>query len=180
MPIHRLTPADAPAYRALMLDAYTRHPDAFTSSVAERAGLPLAWWEARMREDAADGTAAQECVFGAWRGGALVGVAGLSTEQRERTRHKATLFGMVVAPACRGQGLGRRLVQAVLNHAAQRPGLRVVQLTVTQGNDAAVALYQRCGFVAWGAEPMAVALAGVVSPQGPADCFTKLHMARTL
>ncbi|MBS0426345.1 MAG: GNAT family N-acetyltransferase, partial [Proteobacteria bacterium] len=47
MPVRRLAPADAPAYRALMLDAYARHPEAFTSTVAEREPLPLAWWEAR-------------------------------------------------------------------------------------------------------------------------------------
>lgn len=34
--------------RALMLAAYTAHPDAFTSSVAEREKLPLSWWEARL------------------------------------------------------------------------------------------------------------------------------------
>jgi len=31
-----------------MLAAYTAHPDAFTSSVAEREKLPLSWWEARL------------------------------------------------------------------------------------------------------------------------------------
>ena len=33
--IKRLGPGDAPAYRALMLEAYEMHPDAFTSSVAD-------------------------------------------------------------------------------------------------------------------------------------------------
>jgi len=83
---------------------------------------------------------------------------GLTVEPRERTRHKALLVGMYVQPGERGQGLGRALVLAALAAARQRPGLRLVQLTVTQGNDAALALYERCGFRRFGLEPMAVAL----------------------
>jgi hypothetical protein len=40
--VRRLGAADAPAYRALMLSAYLHHPEAFTSSHAERVDLPLA------------------------------------------------------------------------------------------------------------------------------------------
>ena len=50
--LRRLRPDDAPAYRALMLQAYAEQPYAFTSSVAERAGLPLTWWAARLSEGA--------------------------------------------------------------------------------------------------------------------------------
>ncbi|APW39267.1 GNAT family N-acetyltransferase [Rhodoferax koreense] len=152
MSVQRLVPSHATAYRALMLKAYADHPDAFTSSVADRAALPLAWWAARL-EPAAD---AGECVFGWVEGGHILGVAGLSFETREKTRHKATLFGMVVGEQARGRGLGRQLVQAVLAHARARPGLRVLQLTVTEGNQAAIALYQGCGFEAYGTEPLAV------------------------
>lgn len=151
-PVERLTPAHAGPYRTLMLDAYTRHPDAFTSSAAERAALPLSWWEARL----AEGPMPTEVVFGAFIDGRLSGVAGLSFEAREKTRHKATLFGMYVPPQARQHGLGTRLVHAALDQAATRPGLVLVQLTMSQGNTAARALYERCGFVAFGVEPMAV------------------------
>lgn len=150
--IERLTPAHAEPYRALMLDAYERHPDAFTSTAAERAALPLSWWEARL----AEGPMPPEVVFGAFIDGRLSGVAGLSFEAREKTRHKATLFGMYVPPQARRHGLGTHLVHAALDQAASRPGLALVQLTVSQGNAAARALYERCGFVAFGVEPMAV------------------------
>lgn len=150
--IERLTPAHVVPYRALMLEAYERHPDAFTSSAAERAALPLSWWEARV----AEGPLPPEAVFGTFIDGRLSGVAGLSFETREKTRHKATLFGMYVPPLARQHGLGAQLVRAALDHAAARPGLALVQLTVSQGNAAAQALYERCGFVAFGVEPMAV------------------------
>jgi RimJ/RimL family protein N-acetyltransferase len=154
MTVRRLVPADAPAYRALMLEAYTLHPDAFTSSVAERAALPLTWWEARLDTNAQ----ASSVVFGAFHEGALAGVAGLSFETRDKALHKAKLFGMVVRPEHRMRGFGAALVSAVLAHARTREGVRLVQLTVTEGNAAAQRLYTRFGFVPFGLEPLAVAV----------------------
>jgi RimJ/RimL family protein N-acetyltransferase len=153
-PIRRLIPADVAVYRALMLEAYDAHPDAFTSSVAERSALPLPWWTARLRDDAEAG----EMVIGAFARDALIGVAGLAFESREKAKHKATLFGMYVPAAHRNRGLGRRLVLAALAHASARPAARLVQLTVTDGNTAAEALYASCGFVRFGVEPFAVAI----------------------
>lgn len=157
MPIPiRLKPDHAPAYRALMLQAYAHHPETFTSSVAERAVLPMSWWTKRL-----DNTVgAAEMVLGTFDGEQLVGVVGLGFEGRDKVRHKATLFGMYVAPQARQQGHGSALVQAALASARARPGIRLVQLTVTEGNQAAQALYQRCGFLVFGLEPQAVAVGG--------------------
>jgi ribosomal protein S18 acetylase RimI-like enzyme len=102
----------------------------------------------------------------------LAGVVGLSFEQREKARHKCTLFGMYVAPQHRRAGLGDALVASALQHAGERSHLRLVQLTVTQGNDSAYALYARHGFVQFGLEPMAVAVDG--------GFVNKCHMWRDL
>ena len=139
-----------------MLDAYTLHPEAYTSSAEERGALPLSWWESRLAEDQRPA----ELVLGAFHAGELAGVAGLSFEAREKARHKATLFGLYVRPESRHLGLGRQLVEAALAQAGARPGVRLVQLTVTQGNDDAHRLYARHGFVDFGLEPLAVAVGG--------------------
>lgn len=154
MSIRRLMVSDAIEYRQLMLEAYETHPDAFTSSASERAALPMSWWEARLDE----APLAREVVFGAFDGDRLVGAAGLSFESREKAKHKATLFGMYIPPEFRHRGLGRALVVAALHHARSRCGVMLVQLTVTQGNAAAQALYGQCGFVQFGLEPLAVAV----------------------
>lgn len=152
MPIIRLTPEHAAAYRALILQAYALHPDAFTTSATERTGFPLSWWENRL----ADGDDAKEVLFGAWEQGVLVGLAGVSFEVREKACHKATLFGMYVDAQHRSLGLGHQLVAAVLDYGRSRSGTLLVQLTVTEGNAAAVALYTSFGFAPFGAEPFAV------------------------
>ncbi len=137
-----------------MLEAYERHPDAFTSSVSERAALPMSWWESRLSEE----QQASDVVFGAFDEHRLVGVAGLSFETREKAHHKATLFGMYVPSEFRQRGVGRELVMAALEHAKSRSRVKLVQLTVTHGNAAAQALYERCGFIQFGLEPFAVAV----------------------
>lgn len=165
--VRRLNAADAEAYRAVMLDAYATHPSAFTSTVEERAVLPLSWWMQRL--GAADDASANSVVYGAFDdSGALVGAAGLSFETRERTSHKATLFGMSVKASAHRAGFGRRLVLALLDHARAHGGLRVVQLTVTEGNAAAQKLYEDCGFRSFGVEPMAIALGDAL--------LAKVHM----
>lgn len=157
---------DAPRYREMMLAAYAAEPTAFTASLAERSAATMDWWRAR-----ASGRAG-ETMFGAFVDGRLVGVAGLKPQTRERTRHKASLVGLCVESAYRRQGLGRLLVEAVLAAARAAPGLRLVQLTVTGGNDAALKLYEQAGFLTFGEEPMAVALGdGFVS---------KIHLWRLL
>jgi ribosomal protein S18 acetylase RimI-like enzyme len=45
---------------------------------------------------------------------------------------------------------------AAVQHDMARPGLRVLQLEVTQGNTAAQRLYQSLGFEPFGVEPLSV------------------------
>jgi ribosomal protein S18 acetylase RimI-like enzyme len=152
MQVNRLMPVHVAEYRAFMLQAYANDPDAFTATVPERESLPLEWWTSRV-SDHPDPT---ELVFGAFVGARLVGVAGLRFERRERTMHKASLFGMSVLRQFRGQGIARALVEAVLEQAQSTPGTRIVQLTVTQSNAPAIRLYESCGFRPFGTEPLAV------------------------
>jgi ribosomal protein S18 acetylase RimI-like enzyme len=77
---------------------------------------------------------------------------------------------MYVRPAFRGRSLGRQLVQTTLQYARERPGIKLLQLTVTQTNAPAVALYKSCGFIPFALEPMAVAIGS--------GYLSKLHMWR--
>ncbi|RPH45883.1 MAG: GNAT family N-acetyltransferase [Burkholderiales bacterium] len=151
MHVRRLVPDDAPAYRALMLDAYRDHPDAFTSSAEERAAQPTDWWAWRL----APGDTVAQRVFGAFDGDLLLGASGWSRGDRAKAAHRAELFGMAVVAAARGRGAGQALVEAVVADA-RAAGALTMTLTVTDGNGTAERLYARCGFVRIGLEPMAV------------------------
>lgn len=153
--IVKLDASHVARYRALMLHAYSAAPDAFTSTPEERAAEPESWWIKRLADPQGGGEA-----FGAFAGEELVGTVAVEFSSRPKTRHKALLIGMFVAEPARGQGAGKALLHAALDAALQRPQVRVVTLTVTEGNEHAVALYSQCGFRAFGTEPMAIATPG--------------------
>lgn len=163
--IQRLDGRHAQEYRALSLEAYARHPQAFASSIGNRAAIPLAWWAARLDDEL-------DLLLGAFDGEVLLGIVGLALELEAGARHQATLFGLYVSQAWRQGGVGYQLVQGVLAEAREQPQVRRVQLTVTEGSDAAIALYRRCGFVQSGLESLAVRVGD--------DYFDKIHMCREI
>ena len=48
------------------------------------------------------------------------------------------------------------LIQAAVGAARARHDVQLLRLTVTEGNQQALGLYQSAGFVAWGTEPLAI------------------------
>lgn len=165
--LRALTAADALPYRELMLEAYVQAADAFTSTADERAREPLSWWAQRIASEAG-----QTQCFGAFEAGRLVGSVALEYCAKPKTRHSALVLGMYVRPDHRRRGAAAALMQAAIAAARARPGLRVLRLTVTQGNEAAIRLYESLGFSAWGIEPSAI-----LTPSG---YRAKVHMALDL
>ena len=110
--IRRLTPADAPAYRALRLRALWEYPQAFTSSYAEDEKLPP---EATVNRLAS----AHLKFWGAFDMGELCGMIGMDRETRAKCRHKATVVGMYVAPEVGGQGVARAVEHHVTSTLAK-------------------------------------------------------------
>lgn len=146
-----LSAGHAAQYRELMLHGFEHEPDAFTSTQAERAALPFSWWEQRI-----DGPQQNSIVFGAIAGGKLVGTVGLEFSVRSKTSHKAHLIGMYTLAEWRGKRVGHKLLGTALAYARRRPGVEVITLTVTEGNEPATALYEAAGFRSFGIEPMAI------------------------
>ena len=161
MPVRILTSADAAAFRELRLRALKEHADAFTSSFEEEARKPLSATEERL-------TADDNTFWGAFVDGQLQGMVGLTREQRAKNRHKGDVVAMYVAPESGRRGLGRALLQAVIDHARSVAGLEQLVLTVTRNNHAAFELYRTTGFMTFGVEPRAIKVAG--------EYFDKEHM----
>jgi RimJ/RimL family protein N-acetyltransferase len=143
--IRPLAPRDAESYREIRLEALRNSPEAFGSNFEFEAAQPLAWFEHRL---------ASSGVFGAFRDGALLGIAGFFIQQEPKKAHKATLWGMYVRPQARGSGIGRRLVETVIDAARARAEL--IQLAVVSENEAARRLYSALGFSQYGLEKNAL------------------------
>ena len=144
-----MTPEDAPVYRTLRLRALLEHPDAFTSSHAEDSEVPLVTTERRLAADSPD------WIFGAFVADELAGIVGLARERRAKNRHKASVFGMYVAPEQGRRGIGAALLRRVIE-TARLEGIEQLVLTVTATNVPARTLYERSGFRSFGVEPRAI------------------------
>lgn len=86
--------------------------------------------------------------------GEVVGLAGLHVGSG-RLRHSGDIF-LFVAHESQGQGIGARLLEALLDVADNWLMLRRVELTVFAENARAKALYERHGFVVEGLRKMSV------------------------
>ena len=143
--IRLLMTADAARYREVRLEGLRLHPEAFSSTFERESEQPLSWFEERITKGN---------VFGGFVGDELAGVAGCWPQEGPKVSHKAALWGMYVRPAARNAGLGRRLVEAVVNHASTR--VEQLQLSVVSANEAAFGLYRSMGFSEFGREMKAL------------------------
>lgn len=91
------------------------------------------------------GLGANDHVLVAEVDGAVVGLAGLHISQGLRTRHLATVGINVDAP-WQGKGIGRKLLEQLLDIADNWLMLIRVELTVFAENEKAIALYKSLGF----------------------------------
>lgn len=82
--------------------------------------------------------------FGAFHGSELVGIAGLLIREGQKEAHKGLLVGMYVRPSARRAGVGRRLVETIIEFARHR--VELIQLAVVSDNEQARRLYERLGF----------------------------------
>ncbi len=78
-------------------------------------------------------------------GGEVIGQLGLQQYLRVRQAHVGS-FGMGVATAWQGKGVGSRLLTAALDVADNWMNLHRVELTVYVDNEAAQRLYRKFGF----------------------------------
>jgi ribosomal protein S18 acetylase RimI-like enzyme len=134
-------------YRDVRLEALRLSPEAFGSAFETESVRPVGWFAQRLEGGAA--------MFGAFRS---VGIVGFVVADGPKRQHKGALVGMYVRQAARRAGVGRRLVDAALDLAAQ--SVELVQLIVVDGNDPALRLYQGAGFVEYGLERHALKIDG--------------------
>ncbi len=138
--IRQIGPNDWATFRDIRLAALTDSPDAFAVTVTDALGRSDSDWEHMVRQRCASDVSA---TWIAHRGGLSVGVVAAFADPLSE---EVELVSMWVAPAARGVGLARRLVDAVIAWADERSA-PCVSLWATRGNDPAQRLYATAGFV---------------------------------
>jgi len=139
-----ITPQNTFVFKAVRLRALQDTPQAFGSTYAKELQLTDSDWLQRAERwngESGVGFLAMDDDDSA------CGIAGSFLDQNDATR--AHLISMWTAPAHRQQGIGRLLVNEVLNWAQSR-NARVLQLMVTSINEPAIRFCQRLGFAPTG------------------------------
>ncbi len=139
--VRRIRPNEGAALRDMRLAALADTPSAFGSTYAGEALRTAEDWADRARAGSAG---LERATFFAVADGGIVGLVG--GYRPEPTSSRAELVSMWTHPAARRTGVGRLLVDAVLDWA-RTCGALAVDLWVTRGNVGAENLYRAMGFV---------------------------------
>jgi GNAT superfamily N-acetyltransferase len=141
MEIRRLRAHEADQLREIRLRALSDSPEAFANTYdSENAELPRYW---QRFADASEDAQQSVNVVAVDDDGRFVGMgASYLSEDRPGT---AGFAAMWVDPAARGQGIGRRILDALAEWARSRAAERAV-IWFTEGNAAAESLYANWGF----------------------------------
>jgi ribosomal protein S18 acetylase RimI-like enzyme len=141
--IRVLQPAEWRAYKDLRLRALADSPDAFSTLYADANAQPDEHWASRLLAL----SPVMDRLLVVERDAALNGMVwGRILSSDETTAH---VYQMWVAPELRGLGLGRMLLQRIIEWVT-RHGVRSILLGVTYGNGPAYRLYESVGFRAFG------------------------------
>jgi ribosomal protein S18 acetylase RimI-like enzyme len=139
--VRPLLPAEAAALQALRLRALQEDPLPFLATYDEEARQTVDAIAERLRASA-PGTE----VLGAFRGHALCGMLGYYRHQPAKARHRASLWGMYVAPEDRRRGTGRALLEEAIARLRRADGVAQIELTVVEAAEPARSLYLALGF----------------------------------
>lgn len=144
MRIVKLPPEDWAKFKELRLEALRTDGAAFGATIEATEGRSDEWWMERL---VIAGTDPTRTVVFAEEDGKLVGIAGSYPESDSAN---VDIISMYVTPAHRGKGIGRLLLQTVVDGLAGYE----VRLCVNSDQLAAVRLYERFGFVTIAETPL--------------------------
>ena len=122
--IRKLTSSDHSHFRDFRLLGLELNPVAFATMASTWRNASPEMTISALKDSESESSSV---VLGSFDGDTLVGMVGLKRDGRESVGHKATLWGLFVAPESQRKGIGKALLDEAIKEA-RNLGLRYLRL----------------------------------------------------
>jgi ribosomal protein S18 acetylase RimI-like enzyme len=145
--IRQLESDDSGVYYNIRLKSLQLHPEAFGSGAeawAKATDESIKTFLAKSNQD--------DFVLGHFQNNELTGVIALKREKKHSVGHKGTIWGFFVLPNFRNQGVGKSLLNALIQKSSKNPELEYLRAVVTISSLNVAQLFENYGFKSYGIE----------------------------
>lgn len=118
------------------------YPEAFGTSAEE--------WSKTSKENV-QATLNDFLILGAFEN-ELIGTIGFKREQRVQVNHKGTIWGFYVNNQFQNKGIGKLLLERMLEELKHYQNLEYVRCIITETNKSAISVFESSGFKRYGLE----------------------------
>ncbi|EKD46701.1 MAG: Acetyltransferase [uncultured bacterium] len=139
MEIYKLDASQWREYKELRLEALREDAEAFGMSYAEALSLLDEEWQDEFENR-------KGFILVASEDSKLLAMIGAYQEEGEKMKHIAYVWGVYVRKEHRGKGIGKMLMESLLEELAKNKELEKVDLNVNTSQLSAVRLYEKLGF----------------------------------
>ena len=147
MEIREFTPDDLELYMQIRLEALETNPDAFGSTAEDFKRQSPDFHQRRLKNNYESADLVFLCALDENR---PIGMIGVVRNTHAKNRHIATVIAVYVTPSARGQGVGAKLMDAIIERGRGMAGVEQLYLSVVSDNLPAIRLYQSRGFHRYG------------------------------
>jgi ribosomal protein S18 acetylase RimI-like enzyme len=131
------------AFRDIRLQSLKESPTAFLANFEDESATLEEKWKARI-EGSLRGKAGVTLV--AKMNGKIAGLVGVQFMQHTKTRHIAHIWGTYVAAEYRGLGIGRKLMDGIIDATKANIEIKKIKIEVIAEQLSAFELYKKLGF----------------------------------
>ncbi|MEI7792849.1 MAG: GNAT family protein [Candidatus Berkelbacteria bacterium] len=140
--LKKLKPEDWAEYKKIRLEALEKEPTAFAMSFEEEVGRSDDLWSTKLDPS---GDLLNYMIF-ACDGNEVIGMAGIFQNEKTKLKHISNIYGVYLRESYRGRGIGKAMLEIMINEAKKAPGVAKISLSVNTEQLPAVRSYEKAGF----------------------------------